>query len=109
MFQIAQSETYTAPVTVESPGVKTKQTFDAEFRRLSQAEVKAMYEKARTGEIDDAQFCREIVVGWSGIKDEHGEVDFSPRALDSLLEIYPLASSIVQAFNASIAGSRTKN
>lgn len=109
MFQIAQKETYLAPVSVEMPGVKVKQSFDAEFRRLSQAEIKTLYEKARASEIDDAQFCREIVVGWNGIKDAHGEVEFSHAALDSLLEIYPLASSIVQAFNTSIEGSRAKN
>lgn len=109
MFQIAQTETYLAPVTVELPGVKTKQVFDAEFVRLTQDEIANLFEKARELTIDDKDFCRRVVVGWNGVNDQHGAVEFSAAALDALLRIYPVAASIVQAYNASLAGARAKN
>lgn len=109
MFKIALTETYTAPVTVELPGVKTKQVFDAEFKRLTQDGINKLMARAQEGEIDDAGFCREVVVGWNGVNDEQGAVEFSPVTLDALLDIYPLAACIVQAYTSSLSGARAKN
>lgn len=109
MFQIAQTESYFAPVTVELPGVKSKQVFDVEFVRLTQDEIASLYEKSRELTIDDKDFCRRVVVGWNGVSDQHGAVEFSATALDALLQIYPVAASIVQAYNASLLGARAKN
>lgn len=109
MFKIALTETYTAPVSVELPGTKTKQVFEAEFRRLSRDEITRLYSRAGESEIDDAGFCREVMVGWRGVSDETGPIEFSPAALDTLLAIYPLAACIVQSFNASLAVAKQKN
>lgn len=109
MFKIALSETYTAPVTVELPGSKSKNVFEAEFLRLSQPDVESLLAKIREGELDDAGFCREVMVGWKGVSDAEGELDFTPVNLDTLLAIYPVSRCIVEGFFASLAGSKLKN
>lgn len=109
MFKIALAPTYVAPVTIEVPGSKTKQVFDAEFKRLSQPELTALTERVKTGELDDAAFVLQVMVGWKGVSDENGELAFSVSNLDTLLEIYPVARCIVEAFFASLAGAKQKN
>lgn len=109
MFKIALTETYTAPVVVELPGSKTRNTFDAVFRRLSQPEIDALLERVKEGALSDAGFVREVVAGWRGVADENGELEFTEANLDRLLEIFPVAGCIVEGFFASIAGAKQKN
>lgn len=109
MFHIAQKETYTAPVVVEMPGVKAKQTFNAEFKRLSQDEINALFGKVKSSEIDDKQFCRDVLAGWTGVNDADGELIFSAESLESVLNVYPLPAAIVQAYSESLTGARLKN
>ncbi len=111
-FKISVSESYFAPVTVELPGSKTKNVFDAEFRRLSQDELTGLTAKIKEAGMDDKAVAREVVCGWSAkhVLDEDGNaVDYSTQALEEMLNIYPVAASIVTAFYASISGSRVKN
>jgi len=109
MFKIATTATYTTPVTVELPGSKTKQIFDVELRRLSQAEIDDVSERIRTAQITDPGLVKEVVVGWKGVSDEYGEMEFTASNLDALLTIYPVARCIVEAFFSSLAGAKQKN
>jgi len=109
MFKIALPETYTAQITVELPGSKVKNVFDAEFSRLSQSDVESLLSRVREGDLDDAAFCRTVMVGWKGVVDDAGILAFSPAALDTLLNIYPVARCIVEGFFASLEGARLKN
>jgi hypothetical protein len=109
MFKISLTDTYTAPITVELPGSKMRNVFDAEFLRLSQPDVESLLSRIREGDLDDAGFCRTVVVGWKGVADDSGELEFSPAALDTLLSIYPVARCIVEGFFASLAGAKLKN
>lgn len=110
MFKIATTPSYIAPVTVELPGSKIKNVFDAEFRRLSQDEIQRLNTRVSAGEVDDKAFCNEVMIGWAGVTDEDGaEIEFSVANLEKLLAIYPVPASIVQAFFASLSGARAKN
>lgn len=109
MFKLAVSPSYFSPVTVALPGDKAKQVFEAEFRRLDADALKALSVKTASNELDDADYARAVVVGWKGVADEHGELEFSDTNLDRLLGVYPVASCIVQAFFASLEGARAKN
>lgn len=112
MFKIAQSATYTWPVSVEFPtdGGKTeKATFDAEFKRLTQSHVEEIRQAVERNEMRDTDLARETLVGWSGIVDANGTVPYSESARDQLLEIPTVAASIVMALLNSLAGARRKN
>lgn len=109
MFKITTTPSYFTPVTVELPGSKTKNVFDAEFVRLPKADIDALLERVNQGEVDDAAFAREIMIGWKGVSDEDGDLEFSTSNLDTLLGIYPVARTIVEAYFASLSGSRLKN
>lgn len=108
MFKLATKPSYIAPVEVTLPGA-AKQTFDVEFRRLTQSELDEFLQRVRDNQLTDAEVCREIVLGWRGVSDADGELAFSAGALDALLDIYPLARCIVEAFMTSLAGARAKN
>lgn len=111
MFVLKKDSSYVWPVTVSSPvsgGKFEKQTFDLTFKRLAQSRLKDVLNAEV--EISDAEFCREIVLGWAGIKDESGsDVPFSVAALDELLEIPALGKQIVNAYLESLAPAKTKN
>lgn len=109
MFKIAVSSSYFAPVTVELPGSKVKHVFSCEFKRLSAEDLKILQYKANSGELDDAGYVREILVGWKDVSDEDGEMEFTPDNLDRLLAIYPVPQAIIEGFFSSLAGSRLKN
>lgn len=113
MFIISQKATYSWPVAVEFPtdGGKTeRQTFDAEFKRLSQTrinEIRALIEK---GEITDSELARDVLAGWSGVNDANGDaVPFSERALDQLMDVPLVASAVVLAWLGSLTGIKRKN
>jgi hypothetical protein len=114
MFKIAQKPTYKWPVTVQIPtdgGRYTKATFTAEFRAMSQKEIDELVLAGRDGD-RDADLCRELLVGWSGVQDEDGsEIAFSDEAKDRLLNITYVRHGLLDAFFASItgAGARRKN
>ncbi len=110
MFKIALTETYEHPVIIEIPGDKKRHEFTGTFRRFSQSQLNDMREQITNSSLDDAQFCREVLVGWKGVRDEDGaEIEFSNSNLDKLLDIYPVANSIVAAFYNSISGAKLKN
>jgi hypothetical protein len=109
MFKISVSPSYSYPVTVDLPGARVKPTFDAVFKRLPQSELDVLIEKVKSNEMDDAGFVREVLVGWKGVSDETGELVFSEENLSSLLNVYPVARCVVEAFYASLTGVNAKN
>jgi len=109
MFKIAQSETYKQVVVVQIPGSKAKNSFEIEFKRLPQSEVTSTLQRIKDAEITDVDFCREIVLGWKGVADEDGEMEFNEENLSVLLEIFPVPRTIVQAYFDSIVGAKAKN
>lgn len=114
-FVIKQSASYVWPVAVEFPGDGGKivrQTFDAEFKRLSQSRLKELGEQLTAGDLDDVTVAAEVLVGWpeGAIKDDEGEpIPFSDSALNELLDLPKVATAIVLAFYDSLAGAKRKN
>lgn len=110
MFKIALSETYEHSISVDFPGSLKPLKFNAVFRRLDTAEHIALSNKARALEITDKDYCKEVMVGWRGVKSEDGEaLDFSDELFDRLLEIYPIPAAIVSGFYESLQGAKSKN
>ena len=112
MFKIDASPTYTWPVTLELPtdGGKTeKATFDAEFKRLTQTRVDEIKKAVNIGEMSDADLAREALVGWAGVVDAHGQVPYSEKARDQLLDIPMVSTAIVMALLGSLSGAKRKN
>lgn len=110
MFKVALSETYEHQVAVDFPGSVKPLKFNAVFRRLTSAEHAELSKKARDLEINDREYCKEVMVGWKGVKSEDGEeLDFSDAFFDQLLDIYPIPAAIVSAFYESLQGAKSKN
>lgn len=113
MFIISQSGSYKWPVSVEFPvdgGKSEKQTFDVEFKRLSQTRIEEIRKQVEDGNITDREFSREVMVGWAGVVDGNGDaVPFSESGRDNLLDIPLVSAAVVMAFMNSLAGVRRKN
>lgn len=109
MFKLSQSATFSWPVEFNLPiegGRFEKQTFDATFTRKSADQIKELQD--REG-MNDLQFCREVVVGWSGITDDGEQVPFSAGALEQVLQVPGAASAMVRAFYEAVGGLKRKN
>lgn len=112
MFKLVQATTYSWPVSVELPvdgGRTEKASFDAEFKRLTQSRIEEIRGLIERDEIRDVDLVREVLVGWSGVVDADGPVPFSAQALNQLLDIPTVASSIVYALFQSLTGAKRKN
>lgn len=112
MFKIKQTPTFFWPVEVLIPtdgGKFDKQTFDAEFKRLDQDQLKALRERIERREVNDDQFVREVLVGWRGVNDGDAELPFSETAVRQVLLVPNAAASIVLAFTEAHAGLIRKN
>lgn len=124
-FVLKQSDTYSWPVSFDVPadgGRFIKQTFDAEFKRPTQARIveiqEAVMKRLRAiqndedtdGLITDLEIADEILVGWSGIDDGEGaEVRYSEKAKEQVLNVPAVSASIVEAFFDSLKGAKRKN
>ena len=87
-----------------------RQTFDGEFRRLSQTRIAQIGEEIKTDHITDADLAAEVLVGWSGVTDDSGQdVPFSQSALQQLLDVPMLAGAITIAYFESLQGAKRKN
>lgn len=113
MFVISQKSTYTWPVSVEFPidGGKTdKQTFDGEFKRLTQTRINEIREAIEKGETTDTDLAREVLVGWEGVTDGNGDaLPFTERSRDQLLDIPLVAAAVVISWLGSLSGIKRKN
>jgi len=112
-FVLKQSDTYSWPVTFDLPidgGRHQRQSFDGEFRRLSQSRIREMGQQIEAGDTTDADLATEVLVGWSGITDDSGkDVPFSQAALQQLLDVPMLATAIITAYFSSLQGAKRKN
>lgn len=112
MFKIKQTPTFFWPVEVLVPadgGKFDKHTFDAEFKRLDQDQLKAMRERIERREVTDDIFVREVLVGWRGIVDGEADLPFSETSLRQVLQVPNAAASVVLAFTEAHAGLIRKN
>jgi len=113
MFVISQKQTYTWPIAVEFPidGGKTdRQTFDGEFRRMSQSRINEIRDRIEKSEITDVELATEVLAGWNGVNDGNGDaVPFSEGARDQLLDVPLVAAAIVMAWLQSLTGAKRKN
>lgn len=113
MFVISQKSTYTWPVSVEFPGDggKTeKQTFDAEFKRMTQTRINEIRGLIERNEITDTELAAEVLTGWAGVNDASGDaVPFSESARTQLLDIPLVAAAVVMAWLGSLTGVKRKN
>lgn len=113
MFVISQKPSYTWPVEVLFPidGGKTeKQTFDAEFKRMTQSRINEIRSMIERNEITDTELAREVLTGWAGVNDGNGDaVPFTERARDQLLDVPLVAAAVVMAWLGSLTGAKRKN
>lgn len=110
-FVLKQSDSYHWPVEVSIPvdGRFEKQTFDIEFRRVSQPRINELAQLGSEGAITDRQTCIELVVGWRGITDGTAEIPFSQDALGQLLDMSVMERAILVAWGESLSGAKRKN
>lgn len=118
-FVLRQSATYSWPVTLRLPvdgGRFEKQTFDAQFKRLSQSRINEIQDLVRAKQLDhevdltDQSVADEVLAGWANVHDDDGEeVPFSATAKAELLNIPAVASGIVVAYFESVTGNKAKN
>jgi hypothetical protein len=111
-LRIKQTAAYFWPVVVEYPvdgGKFLKETFDAEFKRFSKDEIQAILEDAAADKIKDHDVVRQVVVGWKGVTDDDGPVEFSATALEAVQAIPLFDSAVVQAWMKSVSGAPAKN
>lgn len=110
MFNLVRPKTYFWPVKVEVPrdGKIETETFDAQFRVLSQAEIESYFEdkERRVDEVLDKVLC-----GWRGVVDGDAPIEFSRPALERLLEIVGMRAFLMKAWLESVTGdaARRKN
>lgn len=108
-----QSPSYHWPVSYRVPrdgGAYETYTFSVEFRRLPQSRLDEIQRRASAGEMDDGEFLREVMCGWSGITTPQGDpVAFNPATRDAVLDLPGMRLAIVKAFFDSLAGAARKN
>lgn len=104
MFIIKQSDTFKWPVTIAVPadgGTYEKHTLTLKFKRLAQSEIQSL----TVDGTEDATFVRAVVAGWEGVHDATKQpLDFTPAALDQLLDIPMAAATIVLTYMDAIRG-----
>lgn len=112
-FTLKRDDRFLWPVSFDVPidgGKFKRETFDAEFRRLSQSRLSEITKQVRSEEVSDLDIAREVLVGWAGIKDDDGEdVPFSESAREQLLDVPMLATAIVAKYFESLQGAKAKN
>ena len=114
MFKISQNESYFWPVEVHMAtdgGKFIKQTFDAEFRRISEDRKKEISAEiiAENPTLTARALCNEVLVGWKGVEDEGSELPFSAVNLETMLNISGVESAVTSAFFDSLTGGKRKN
>lgn len=127
-FVLNQTVTYSWPISYDMPidgGRFRRETFEVVFKRLPQSRVEQILAAeqelrvaAETGVGDLKSLlpvvrahAAEMIVGWSGIKDVDGgdDLPFTQSALEQLLEVPMMASSILQAYGDSLQKAKVKN
>lgn len=113
MFKIDLSDDYAYPVTLDirdDKGRVKKEQFTARFKRLPQAELDELMDKAKNQEITDAELAATVLSGWDGIADEDGNaIPFNDATRDQVLDVFPVRPSVIAAWFESLTGAKRKN
>lgn len=108
-FILNKRASYSWPVVFSFPidgGKYDKQTFDIEFKHLSQSQIKEWL----TSDKGDVEFCKFIVVGWKDIfSAPETPLPFSQEALADLLDVPKFAKNLAAHYLESIDGAKAKN
>ena len=110
MFKLASpQQTYQRIVQVPQPqpdGTTRALSFTAQFLLLRQSELRALL----TPDVADVDFCRRVLVGWTGIEDPDGApLAFSDEALLQLCDIPYWVRAVVDDYLAFQRGEPAKN
>lgn len=107
-IKITQSDTFRWPVKVSIPkdgGGYEVGTFDAVFKRLSRSEAELLGDRVVAGELSGIDAVRQILVGWTGVMGDDGEVPFSETNREIFLDIPGVGISIFKVFTEANAGA----
>ncbi|MBY0240757.1 MAG: hypothetical protein K2X55_15710 [Burkholderiaceae bacterium] len=106
-FKIAVSPTYITKIVVELPnhnGKHDKSDFMAEFKRVSFDDLDDLRK------MPQKEVLQQVLVGWSGLVDEHNQgVSFNPVNVDVLLAIPQAFLALADGFWNSIYKAKEKN
>lgn len=120
MFSIAVNEQYPTPVEVDIPngnGKSTTHKFTVYFKRLSQDELDEIHRRLNSSKLldgeellKDDELMQQVLAGWEGVTDKVGApLEFNDDTMKTVLNIYPMRPTLVNAFFASIKTSKRKN
>ena len=123
-FTLQQDPTYswTVPLVIPTDDGQAKDSFVAEFRRLSQTrinEIVRIYKESERSrsydegdEFVDQDLARELLAGWRDVINvvdgKKEQIPFSDAALTKLLELPTVAAQIIRAWFESIDISKKK-
>jgi hypothetical protein len=105
MFKLQPNPTFKAEVAIPTVEGEGKITF--EFKHKGRKALKEYIDSLGEGENarEDADALGELIAGWSGVDET-----YSPDALATLLDAYPVASrAIFEAYNRALLEGRSKN
>lgn len=112
MFTIASSPAFWAKVRLSQTaedGRRNEGQIECQFKRRGRTELTAVLESLK-GEKVTIEMVEEHLVGWKGVKDETGEMPYTPENLRKLCELVPSAPiSIIKAYLDASAGAREGN
>ena len=105
MFKLQNTNpTFTAKVGISVAGQAKPAEIEIEFKYLTRKKVKDYFAGLK-GDKEDHEALAEIIVGWRGV-----DQDYTPEALEALLDNYPAAArDLFAAFSSELMESRRKN
>jgi hypothetical protein len=121
-FKLSTASSYPWPVSGELAG--TRYSFTAHFAFLDQERIDYLLVSSarregllKRGEDDPAlegitsrAIAAEVLVGWSGVTDDEGElIEFSAAATDRFLRIQGVAAAVARAWGESLEGAKRGN
>lgn len=92
--------------TLTAEGKEEAQSFDAEFKRLTRDEVKALVDESA----NDAEMVQKVMVGWTMVDSETKEVTaFNDTNLATFISIPGAAGVTMLRFMETVGANRAKN
>lgn len=109
-YRITTRPDYLYPVKVavlaEENGAVLEYSYNARFKRLSQAEIDDIKSNVKT----DADIVRKVMIGWQGVEDADGsQLPFNAENLDRLLADNGMAFALCKAWYESLTKELVKN
>ncbi|MDB5884242.1 MAG: hypothetical protein JWR74_413 [Polaromonas sp.] len=106
MFNLAPTETFKAPVTVNvaQPGGGWKQeSFTGEFKRTDEDRREELLA------LKNVELVREVLVGWSMKDEQRNDVPFTPENLDAFCRLTGAVRETTLAYWQHNVGAKAKN